>query len=326
MKHVYNLLRAMMLLLFFMVCAPMFSQIRLTSKTLDMDDLLNIVSLWNDDLDNDEFQHYIEKIIFITNSEIDEELYPYILSEMFFYRYFAPVNSSMPIFSELDKKADEIINNILILEKDSPEILVVHKLFDVVSSFYGNRDTFPSYKNSTYKKIWELPDAAEERKRLLIAIGDAEAMYARFTKLLASQTGNVALRFSGEAYTKTMNNPSLVYVIQNEPTFALLNDALSKSETMPDVTNLDEGAALYYSFIEEIKTAKELFAVWGVPVNSVLPEELSKLFILYDTDPFLFTCLDVDVIFEIQNIVSYLSNCGDLYISRINRLANLSGN
>ena len=325
MKRISNIFKATALILVFMVLAPISAQESLTSSKLGMEDFIKTAAIWDNAIDNDEYQFYIEQIINMTASEVEQKYFPYILSEMMFYRYFAPISSSMPVFSELDKKADELIETFLAFEKNSPETFIAHKMFEVISEFYGNRDSLPSAENQVYKKTAELPDAATERKKLINAIGDAEAMYARFSKLLASQTGNVELRFSGEAYTKTKNNPALVYVIENEPTFALLKDAFEKSDTMPDIAELNDYAKLYYSFIEEIKETKELFAKWGVPVSSVLPEDLSTLLMLYDADPFLITCLDYSVLEKTEKIVSYLSSCGDLYINRINRLANTTG-
>ena len=325
MKRNKNIFIAMVLVLALIMCTSAFSEESTASAKLTMDDFIQTASLWDNAIDNDEYQFYIEKIIYMTTTEVEQKYYPYILSEMFFYRYFAPISSSMPVFSELDKKADELIETFLAFEKNSPETYIAHKLFEVIGEFYGNRDSLPSAENQVYKKTAVLPDAATERKKLLNAIGDAEAMYARFSKLLASQTGNVELRFSGEAYTKTKNNPALVYVIENEPTFALLKDAFEKSDTMPDIAALNDYATLYYAFVDEIKASKELFAKWGVPVNSVLPEDLSTLLMIYDADPFLLTCLESSVMEKTEKIVSYLSSCSDLYINRINKLANTTG-
>ena len=321
----------MILVFAVMLCAPLFAQTSTTSASsnsqyvISMDDIDAVVSLWNDAVKNDEYQYYIEKIIQMTSAEIKQELYPFMLSELVFFRYFAPRCSSMPVFSELNKKADELIETFLAFEKDSPETFIAHKLFEVVSRLYGNDDEVPAAENRVYRRTVELPDSAVVRKKLLDTISDAEAMYLRFSTMLSKQTGNVALRFSGDAYTKTMNNPALVYVIINEPTFALLKEALEKSDNMTDNLNLEDDAALYYNFVCDIAAAKSLFSKWGVPINSVLPEDISSLFIIADTEPFLLTCLDIDVMKKASGIASYLACCGDMYISRINRVVNSSG-
>lgn len=308
-----------------MVCAPVFAQTAVNQQVLSMDDFDAAVSLWNDAVEKDEYQHYLEKIIQMTSAEVEQECYPFMLSEMLFFRYFAPSCSSMPVFSEMNRKADELIQTFLAFEKDSPETFIAHKLFEAVSRLYGNNDEIPAAENKVYRRTVELPDEAAERKKLISTISDAEAMYLRFSTMLSKQTGNVAVRFSGDAYTKAMNNPALVYVILNEPTFGLLKEALEKSDKMTDSLALDDDASLYYNFVCDIAAAKTLFAKWGVPANSVLPEDISTLFIIADTDPFMLTCLDIDVMKRVSKIASYLANCGDMYISRINRVTNSSG-
>ena len=94
---------------------------------------------------------------------------------------------------------------------------------------------------------------------------------------------------------------------------------------MTDSLILEDDAALYYNFVCNIAIAKTLFAKWGVPINSVLPEDISSLFIIADTEPFLLTCLDIDVMKKASGIASYLAACGDMYISRINRVVNSTG-
>jgi len=308
-----------------MLCAPLFAQTTEIQQVLSMDDFDAAVSLWNDSVKNDEYQHYVEKIYQMTSAEVEQDCYPFMLSEMLFFRYFAPACSTMPVFNEMNKKADELIQTFLAFEKDSPETFIAHKLFEVVSRLYGNASEVPAAENKVYRRTVELPDEATERKKLLSTINDAEAMYLRFSTMLSKQTGNVALRFSGDAYTKTMNNPSLVYVILNEPTFGLLKDALEKSDTMTDSLALENDVAIYYNLVCDIAAAKALFAKWGVPANYVLPEDISTLFIIADTDPFLLTCLDIEVMKKVSKIASYLANCGDMYISRINRAVNMSG-
>lgn len=319
------MLKKIVFVLSFMVCVPAFSQVETTPKMLTMNDFIEADSLWSNAINKDAYQHYIEKIYDMTFADVEQDNYPYLFSEMIFYRYFASKISSMPVFNELNKKADEIIQRFISYEGDSKETFIAHKLFEGIYKFYGDNDSFPAAKTQLYKAIVELPEATAERKKLLNTISEAEAMYARFNKMLSSQTGNVTLRFSGEAYTKTMNNPSLVFVIENEPSFAVLKDALSKSDSMPDISSFDEAANLYYSFIENIKLTKTLLVRWGIPINSVLPEDLSTLLMIYDTDPFLLTCLDSSVIENANKIMSYLSTCGNLYISRINRVTNTSG-
>ena len=318
----------MLILFAAILCTPLFAQSSTTTNSqyvVSMDDFDAAVSLWNDAVQKDEYQHYLEKIIQMTSAEIEQEYYPFMLSELVFFRYFAPHCSSMPVFSELNKKADELIQTFLAFEKDSPETFIAHKLFEVVSRLYGNDDEVPPAENKVYKRTVELPDSAIVRKNLLDTISEAEAMYLRFSTMLAKQSGNVVLRFSGDAYTKTMNNPALVYVIVNEPTFGLLKEALEKSDNMTDSLILEDDAALYYNFVCNIAIAKTLFAKWGVPINSVLPEDISSLFIIADTEPFLLTCLDIDVMKKASGIASYLAACGDMYISRINRVVNSPG-
>ena len=318
----------MLILFAAILCTPLFAQSSTTTSSqyvVSMDDFDAAVSLWNDAVQKDEYQHYLEKIIQMTSAEIEQEYYPFMLSELVFFRYFAPRCSSMPVFSELNKKADELIQTFLAFEKDSPETFIAHKLFEVVSRLYGNDDEVPPAENKVYKRTVELPDSAIVRKNLLDTISEAEAMYLRFSTMLAKQSGNVALRFSGDAYTKTMNNPALVYVIVNEPTFGLLKEALEKSDNMTDSLILEDDAALYYNFVCNIAIAKTLFAKWGVPINSVLPEDISSLFIIADTEPFLLTCLDIDVMKKASGIASYLAASGDMYISRINRVVNSTG-
>ena len=152
MKRICKIIRNMVLMLVLMVCAPVFSQESTPPAKLDMDDFIKTASLWDNAIENDEYQFYIEKIINMTVSEVEQKYYPYILSEMFFYRYFAPISSSMPVFSELDKKADELIETFLAFEKNSPETYIAHKLFEVISEFYGNRDILPSAESQVYKK------------------------------------------------------------------------------------------------------------------------------------------------------------------------------
>ena len=308
------------------VAMPLFAQTSAGVKPVSMDDFNEVVSLWNEGAKNDEYQYYIEKIIDLMSCEIDKEYYPYMLSEMLFFRYFSAKCSSMPVFTELNNKADEIIQSYIAFETNSTVMLISHKMFEVMNRLYIKNDAFPATA-TTFNAHTEitLPNPVVERQKLLYAIGEAEAMYNRFVTMLANQPLNVSLRFSEEAYRKTLNNPPLVYVIQNEPTYSLLKEAFTRSEEMIDSVLLDDDVDTYYSFVNEVSAAKTLFSKWGIPIKSVLPDDISTLLLSSDSDPFILTCLDTKEINNIESIISYLALFSDMYISRINTLSHFSG-
>lgn len=324
MKHSV-LFRFIICILIFSFSSSIFAQESADIPAVSMDDFNEVVSLWNDAVTNDEYQHYIEKIIYITSSEVDKDFYPYMLSEMLFFRFFSTQCSSMPVFTELNKKADEIIDSFINFESDSTATYIAHKLFEVVNRFYLNDNDFPSAKPLVSTAAIELPDPFVERKKLLNAINEAESMYVRFLTMLSNQAENVTLRFSEEAYKKTMNNPALVYVIENEPTYALLKEALEKSDDMIDTVLLEDDVELYYSFVDDLTAAKKQFTKWGIPINLVLTDDISTLFLVADTDPFILLCLDSEVINNTEIVIKYLSLFSDMYISRVNSLMNHSG-
>ncbi|MCR4939364.1 MAG: hypothetical protein K5930_04555 [Treponemataceae bacterium] len=320
-----RMVRFSVCLIAFTFCSALFAQESGTAQSLSMEDFTETVSLWNHAVENDEYQYYLEKIISLMSSEVEKEYYPYMLSEMLFFRFFATECSSSPIFNELNKKADEFIQSLIVFEVDSPALSIAHRLFETLNRFYVKNEAFPLPEKNINEQPLELPDPVVERRMLLTAIGEAESMYIRFRTMLSNQPGNVSLRFSEEAYKRTVNNPSLLYVIKHEPTYGLLKEALDKTDISMDSLILDDDADLYYSFVKDISDAKAFFTKWGIPINSVLSEDISILLLAADTDPFLLTCLSSDVMNSTENIFSYLSLFSEMYISRINSLAYSSG-
>lgn len=326
MKNTRSSFIAAMAFLISICFLPVFSQEEITVKKYTMEDFQQAAVIWNAEAESASYNDYVGMIIDMTECEVAEDCYPYLLSELLFYRYYSHDDSVMPVFYELISKVDDRIAELRLLEEDYPEIYVADRLFYTVSRYYGNEGQVPEVPAGLYAKIFQMPDATAERQRLIKAIGSAESMYNRFCNMLARQNENVALRFSEDSFYKTMADPSLVYVIRNEPTFALLKEALDKTAEGLEDLSFGEYADVYYAVTALIDPVKSLFIKWGVPMKAVLPEDISSFLMINSTDPFAVTCLDLDTLLKAEKVMKFLSVCGDMYIERLNWLVNNTGN
>ena len=158
-----------------------------------------------------------------------------------------------------------------------------------------------------------------ERKALLDSISEVEAMFQRFSKLSMTDSEDVPMRFSDEAYIKTTEKPDLVFVMKNEPDYKLLYEAYL--ETGKNIQGISFGKTqdAYYKLIPMLEKLDAIATENGLILSNILSHFSSTILRFYHTSPYILTLLNYNqlqfVIDEIDFMIDF-----DSYNSRITEL------
>lgn len=158
-----------------------------------------------------------------------------------------------------------------------------------------------------------------ERKALLDSISEVEAMFQRFSKLSMTDSEDVPMRFSDEAYIKTTEKPDLVFVMKNEPDYKLLYEAYL--ETGKNIQGISFGKTqdAYYKLIPMLEKLDAITTENGLILSNILSHFSSTILRFYHTSPYILTLLNYNqlqfVIDEIDFMIDF-----DSYNSRITEL------
>ena len=249
-----------------------------------------------------------------------------ILAEGIFYVYFY---GNLKFFDEAPEGNSSLIYTIKNLVNS---VYATPDYYSVVRFFKGkaNNSVFKRFDigqgildfldyGSFDEEIIYYENPKMERKALLDSISEVEAMFQRFSKLSMTDSEDVPMRFSDEAYIKTTEKPDLVFVMKNEPDYKLLYEAYL--ETGKNIQGISFGKTqdAYYKLIPMLEKLDLIATENGLILSNILSNFSSTILRLYHTSPYVLTLLNFNqlqfVIDEIDFMIDFES-----YNSRIAEL------
>lgn len=284
---------------------------------------LSFQELFENSLTSGDFSVYENQLVQGLESENPSEE---ILAEGIFYVYFY---GNLKFFDEAPEENTSMIYTIKNLVNS---VYATPDYYSVVRFFKGKANNsvlkrfdigqgildFLDY-GSFDEEIIYYENPKMERKVLLDSISEVEAMFQRFSKLSMTDSEDVPMRFSDEAYIKTTEKPDLVFVMKNEPDYKLLYEAYL--ETGKNIQGISFGKTqdAYYKLIPMLEKLDAIATENGLILSNILSHFSSTILRFYHTSPYILTLLNYNqlqfVIDEIDFMIDF-----DSYNSRITEL------
>lgn len=284
---------------------------------------LSFQELFENSLTSGDFSVYENQLVLGLETENPSEE---ILAEGIFYVYFY---GNLKFFDEAPEENTSMIYTIKNLVNS---VYATPDYYSVVRFFKGKANNsvlkrfdigqgildFLDY-GSFDEEIIYYENPKMERKALLDSISEVEAMFQRFSKLSMTDSEDVPMRFSDEAYIKTTEKPDLVFVMKNEPDYKLLYEAYL--ETGKNIQGISFGKTqdAYYKLIPMLEKLDAIATENGLILSNILSHFSSTILRFYHTSPYILTLLNYNqlqfVIDEIDFMIDF-----DSYNSRITEL------
>lgn len=284
---------------------------------------LSFQELFENSLTSGDFSVYENQLVLGFETENPSEE---ILAEGIFYVYFY---GNLKFFDEAPEENTSMIYTIKNLVNS---VYATPDYYSVVRFFKGKANNsvlkrfdigqgildFLDY-GSFDEEIIYYENPKMERKALLDSISEVEAMFQRFSKLSMTDSEDVPMRFSDEAYIKTTEKPDLVFVMKNEPDYKLLYEAYL--ETGKNIQGISFGKTqdAYYKLIPMLEKLDAIATENGLILSNILSHFSSTILRFYHTSPYILTLLNYNqlqfVIDEIDFMIDF-----DSYNSRITEL------
>ena len=284
---------------------------------------LSFQELFENSLTSGDFSVYENQLVLGLETENPSEE---ILAEGIFYVYFY---GNLKFFDEAPEENTSMVYTIKNLVNS---VYAIPDYYSVVRFFKGKANNsvlkrfdigqgildFLDY-GSFDEEIIYYENPKMERKALLDSISEVEAMFQRFSKLSMTDSEDVPMRFSDEAYIKTTEKPDLVFVMKNEPDYKLLYEAYL--ETGKNIQGISFGKTqdAYYKLIPMLEKLDAIATENGLILSNILSHFSSTILRFYHTSPYILTLLNYNqlqfVIDEIDFMIDF-----DSYNSRITEL------
>ena len=284
---------------------------------------LSFQELFENSLTSGDFSVYENQLVLGLETENPSEE---ILAEGIFYVYFY---GNLKFFDEAPEENTSMIYTIKNLVNS---VYATSDYYSVVRFFKGKANNSVLKRFDIGQGILDFLDYGSfdeeiiyyenpkiERKALLDSISEVEAMFQRFSKLSMTDSEDVPMRFSDEAYIKTTEKPDLVFVMKNEPDYKLLYEAYL--ETGKNIQGISFGKTqdAYYKLIPMLEKLDAIATENGLILSNILSHFSSTILRFYHTSPYILTLLNYNqlqfVIDEIDFMIDF-----DSYNSRITEL------
>lgn len=285
-------------------------------------DISNFEDLFLDSVSKENFSDYENQLIFELQAENPSKE---VVAEGIFYSYFYNNLDLDTVISE-----DKLITENQVVIKDLVNSHI-ENYYSVLRFFQGKA------RSSLFKKydigqgvsslnvapqnsddILYLSNEKAEKMSLLSAISEVEALNQRFSKMTNNEDGT-SLRFSDEAYIKTSQNPSLVYVMENEPDYEMLYNAYKEAGKNIQNFSFGETQDAYYNLVEMLKTLDMVAKQNGLILSDILSPFSLSIVRLYHTSPYVLTMLSFPQLQYVINEIDFMCN----YSSYNSRLVSL---
>lgn len=284
---------------------------------------LSFQELFENSLTSGDFSVYENQLVLGLETENPSEE---ILAEGIFYVYFY---GNLKFFDEAPEENTSMVYTIKNLVNS---VYATPDYYSVVRFFKGKANNSVLKRFDIGQGILDFLDYGSfdeeiiyyenpkiERKALLDSISEVEAMFQRFSKLSMTDSEDVPMRFSDEAYIKTTEKPDLVFVMKNEPDYKLLYEAYL--ETGKNIQGISFGKTqdAYYKLIPMLEKLDAIATENGLILSNILSHFSSTILRFYHTSPYILTLLNYNqlqfVIDEIDFMIDF-----DSYNSRITEL------
>lgn len=284
---------------------------------------LSFQELFENSLTSGDFSVYENQLVLGLETENPSEE---ILAEGIFYVYFY---GNLKFFDEAPEENTSMVYTIKNLVNS---VYAIPDYYSVVRFFKGKANNSVLKRFDIGQGILDFLDYGSfdeeiiyyenpkiERKALLDSISEVEAMFQRFSKLSMTDSEDVPMRFSDEAYIKTTEKPDLVFVMKNEPDYKLLYEAYL--ETGKNIQGISFGKTqdAYYKLIPMLEKLDAIATKNGLILSNILSHFSSTILRFYHTSPYILTLLNYNqlqfVIDEIDFMIDF-----DSYNSRITEL------
>lgn len=284
---------------------------------------LSFQELFENSLTSGDFSVYENQLVLGLETENPSEE---ILAEGIFYVYFY---GNLKFFDEAPEENTSMIYTIKNLVNS---VYATPDYYSVVRFFKGKANNSVLKRFDIGQGILDFLDYGSfdeeiiyyenpkiERKALLDSISEVEAMFQRFSKLSMTDSEDVPMRFSDEAYIKTTEKPDLVFVMKSEPDYKLLYEAYL--ETGKNIQGISFGKTqdAYYKLIPMLEKLDAIATENGLILSNILSHFSSTILRFYHTSPYILTLLNYNqlqfVIDEIDFMIDF-----DSYNSRTTEL------
>lgn len=235
---------------------------------------LSFQELFENSLTSGDFSVYENQLVLGLETENPSEE---ILAEGIFYVYFY---GNLKFFDEAPEENTSMIYTIKNLVNS---VYATPDYYSVVRFFKGKANNSVLKRFDIGQGILDFLDYGSfdeeiiyyenpkiERKALLDSISEVEAMFQRFSKLSMTDSEDVPMRFSDEAYIKTTEKPDLVFVMKNEPDYKLLYEAYL--ETGKNIQGISFGKTqdAYYKLIPMLEKLDAIATENGLILSNIL--------------------------------------------------------
>lgn len=284
---------------------------------------LSFQELFENSLTSGDFSVYENQLVQGLESENPSEE---ILAEGIFYVYFY---GNLKFFDEAPEENTSMIYTIKNLVNS---VYPTPDYYSVVRFFKGKANNSVLKRFDIGQGILDFLDYGSfdeeiiyyenpkiERKALLDSISEVEAMFQRFSKLSMTDSEDVPMRFSDEAYIKTTEKPDLVFVMKNEPDYKLLYEAYL--ETGKNIQGISFGKTqdAYYKLIPMLEKLDAIATENGLILSNILSHFSSTILRFYHTSPYILTLLNYNQLQFIIDEIDFMIDF-DSYNSRITEL------
>lgn len=266
-------------------------------------------------LANNDFSEYENQLILVLEMENPKEnQFAEAIFYVYFYNNLKYVDEKLEDSSLSDSvyKIKELIN--VNYQKNDYSSVVKFFKEKAKSSLMNKFNiglgilSFPEANLNQQSELAYIENADAEKKSLFASISEVEAMYQRFAKMTQSNTSEelTAFRFSDEAFIKTTEKPSLVFVMKNEPDYKVLYDAYLEAGKNIKGISFGETQDAYYKLIDMLETLDLIAKDNALVLSNIFSNYTTSILRLYHTSPYVLTLLNLNQILVVINEIDFV--------------------
>ncbi len=291
------------MLIFALFAFPCFSE-TMVMEAKSVNEKIDFQQLFETSLENGDFLEYENTLLSLLQEENPEKD---VFAEAIFYTFFYNDFSS-----EEETPASQIAELVTTLSSDSKYFSVIKffkekanssllKKFDIGQEILVLQEV-PS--DSTSVIYLENPTA--ERKSLLAAISEVEAMNKRFTE--QAQISGEVLRFTDQAFIKTTEKPNLVFVMKNEPDYNVLYQSYLEAGKNIQGISFGQTPDAYYHLVSDLEKLDAIAFENGLILSNLFSDFTNSILKIYHTSPYVLTMLNFDQIDFVASEIDFVVN------------------
>ena len=168
--------------------------------------------------------------------------------------------------------------------------------------------SFPESNLNQHSELAYIENSVAEKKSLFASISEVEAMYQRFAKMTQATESEelTTFRFSDEAFIKTTEKPSLVFVMKNEPDYKVLYDAYLEAGKNIKGISFGETQDAYYKLVAMLENLDLIATDNALVLSNIFSNYTTSILRLYHTSPYGLTLLNHNQILAVINEIDFV--------------------